>query len=274
LPNKVVSLEDRLPKLKEQRRKRANRRLIILLFFFFLFVCGFIYIQSPLSRVGELTIDGNHFASKEKIVKASKLTNKSIVLNMKKSTLEHRILQVPEVKKVKIDMKFPNHIIIKVEEYRQIGFLYIEGQAKPLLENGHVTRITSDMTTQPGPVLKSFDKDKPLQMTIKELKAMPDEIRQLISEIIYSPKNTDPYSIIAFMNDGNEVHATLRTFAEKMVYYPDLVKQLQPEEKGIVDLEVGVFFKSYQSIKNGDTKNDEPVNDKHATEESGEENEN
>lgn len=260
MPNKVVSLEDRLPKLKEQRRKRANRRLIILLFFFFLFVCGFIYIQSPFSRVEELTIDGNYFASKEKIIKASKLTDKSIVLNLKKSSLENRILQVPEVKKVKIDMKFPNHVIIKVEEYRQIGFLYNEGQAKPLLENGHVTRITSEMTTQPGPVLKNFDKNKPLQMTTKELKTMPDEIRQLISEIIYSPKNTDPYSIIAFMNDGNEVHATLRTFAEKMNYYPDIVKQLQPEEKGIIDLEVGAFFKSYQSIKE--------------TEESGEENEN
>jgi len=249
LPNKVVSLEDRLPKLKEQRRKRANRRLITLLFFFFLFVCGFIYIQSPFSRVGELTIEGNHFASKEKIVKASKLTNKSIVLNIKKNTLEDRILQVPEVKNVKVDIKFPNNITIKVDEYRQIGFLYNDGQVKPLLENGHVTRIVSDMATQPGPVLKNFDKNKPLKMTIRELKTMPEEIRQLISEIIYSPKNTDPYRVIAFMNDGNEVHATLRTFAKKMVYYPELVKQLQPKEKGILDLEVGVFFKSYQSIK-------------------------
>ena len=48
---------------------------------------------------------------------------------------------------------------------------------------------------------------------------MPEEIRNSISEIIYTPKKTDEYSINAFMNDGNEVRATLRTFAEKMKYY-------------------------------------------------------
>ena len=87
-------------------------------------------------------------------------------------------------------------------------------------------------------------------MLSKQLSALPEEI-EFHLEIIHSPKKTDELSIIAFMNDGNEVHATLRTFAEKMQYYPALVKQLEPDQKGIIDMEVGTFFKSFDS-DNGD----------------------
>lgn len=250
MPNKVVSLEDRLPKLKEQRRKRANRRLIILLFIFFLFLAGFIYIQSPLSRVGELTISGNQFATKEKIMKASKLTDRTIVLNVRKGELKNRILQVPEVKNAKIEVAFPNKITIHIEEYKQLAYIYEQGQAKPLLENGYASSFPKGMTRQPGPILKDFNKKESKQMVIAQLKQLPDEIRLLISQIIYSPKSTDSYNVIAYMNDGNEIHATLRTFADKMIYYPQIVKKLDPKDKGIIDLEVGAFFKSYESIKN------------------------
>jgi cell division protein FtsQ len=49
------------------------------------------------------------------------------------------------------------------------------------------------------------------------------------------------------MNDGFEVRATLRTFSDKMVHYPSIISQLDPNKKGIIDLEVGSFFKAYES---------------------------
>jgi len=49
------------------------------------------------------------------------------------------------------------------------------------------------------------------------------------------------------MNDGNEVSATIRTFAKKMSHYPSIIGQLDPNQKGIINLEVGSFFKSYES---------------------------
>ncbi|WP_337999011.1 hypothetical protein [Bacillus methanolicus] len=47
------------------------------------------------------------------------------------------------------------------------------------------------------------------------------------------------------MNDGFEVNATLRGFAEKMAHYPSIVSQLDPDKKGVIDLEVGSYFKAY-----------------------------
>lgn len=271
MPNKVVSLEDRLPKLKEQRKKRANRRLIILLFLFFLFVSGFIYVQSPYSRVGEIIVNGNKFLTTEKIIKQSGLTERTIVLNIRKKEMEKRLLKLPEVKKVTIQSSFPNRISIEIKEYNQLAYKFADGKAKLILENGH---ISNSQATEPAPFLKNFDKKQPLNMIVKQLKAMPIEIRQSISEIVFSPKNTDPYSIVAYMNDGNEVRATIRTFAQKMVYYPKLVEQLEPNEKGVIDLEVGFFFKSYQSLDVERKGSNEEKQSKEATSERGAEDEN
>ena len=67
-----------------------------------------------------------------------------------------------------------------------------------------------------------------------------------ISEIHYTPKKTDHYHISLFMNDGFEVSATLRSFSEKMAHYPSIISQLDPNKKGIIDLEVGSYFKAFE----------------------------
>ena len=81
---------------------------------------------------------------------------------------------------------------------------------------------------------------------IKSLENLPTEISNSISEIHYTPKKTDPYHISLFMNDGFEVSATLRSFSEKMVHYPSIISQLDPNKKGIIDLEVGSYFKAFR----------------------------
>ena len=64
------------------------------------------------------------------------------------------------------------------------------------------------------------------------LEQLPNEVLNSISEIHYDPKKTDHYHISLFMNDGNEVSATIRTFAEKMSHYPSIISQLDPNQKG------------------------------------------
>ena len=79
------------------------------------------------------------------------------------------------------------------------------------------------------------------------MKELPPEIVNIISEVHYTPKNTDKYHITLFMNDGFEVSATILTFSEKMVHYPSIVSQLDPKVKGVIDMEVGSFFKAYET---------------------------
>ncbi|MFL6556947.1 MAG: cell division protein FtsQ/DivIB, partial [Bacillus sp. (in: firmicutes)] len=73
--SKIVALEDRIPKLKEQRRRKANRRLVLLLILFFTMIVVIAYSQSPLSQVKTITITGNEVYSAEELINQSGLSN-------------------------------------------------------------------------------------------------------------------------------------------------------------------------------------------------------
>ncbi|MCU9612195.1 cell division protein FtsQ/DivIB [Caldibacillus lycopersici] len=248
MASKVVSIEDRIPKLKEHRKKKANRRLAIILLLFFLLIISLIYFQSPLSKVGKIVITGNQVLMEEQVIHSSGITNNTVIFNIHKDAIKEKLLTLPEVSDVEVKLTFPNHVQIHLKEYKPIAYLFDDNKFSLLLENGKVVATNRTIpSNQINPILKNF-KDKDLiELAAKQLSKLPGDVKHAISEIIYSPKKTDQYSIVAFMNDGFEVHATLRTFAEKMQYYPSLVKQIDPDKKGIIDLEVGLFFKSYQS---------------------------
>ncbi len=222
MANKVVSIEDRIPKLKEQRKKKANRRIVTLLLLFLMLIISILYFQSPYSKIGEIHVTGNQLTPTKEIIETSNLTDKTVLFNLNKKDIAERILTLPAIEKVEISIRFPNRVNVHITEHEMIGYMHENGSTYPFLENGIVVKTDTNDVPEIGPVLS-------------------------ISEIIYTPKKTDEYSINAFMNDGNEVRATLRTFAEKMKYYPTFVKQLNPEDKGIIDIEVGAFFKSFQS---------------------------
>ncbi|RKJ20575.1 cell division protein DivIB, partial [Butyricicoccus sp. 1XD8-22] len=54
--------------------------------------------------------------------------------------------------------------------------------------------------------------------------------------------------ITLFMNDGYEVRAEITSLAEKLNYYPSIIAQIEKNgefEKGIIDIEVGTYYRSY-----------------------------
>ncbi|KQL54717.1 cell division protein FtsQ [Heyndrickxia shackletonii] len=242
----VVSLEDRIPKLKEQRKRKTNRRLIFLLSVFFLLIICVIYFQSPLSHVGKISIKGNFSVSKKLIIEKSGLTSKTNIWNMKNQEIEKKILQLPEIKSVGIKKVLPNKVDIEIKEHKQIASFANGTGFTPVLENG-VILSNNSLKEFNGPILTNFHKGKYLKLMAEQLQQLPAEITNSISEIHYDPNKTDSYHILLYMNDGYEVSATMRTLADKMVHYPSIISQLTPNVKGIIDLEVGSYFTPFKS---------------------------
>ena len=118
----------------------------------------------------------------------------------------------------------------------------------PVMENGKILK-NRKVTEVPvnAPILFKFKEGKILNEMIAGLNGLPEAIVNSISEIHYAPKKTDEFHISLFMNDGFEVSATLRTFSDKMAHYPSIISQLDPNQKGIIDLEVGSYFKAYET---------------------------
>ena len=249
MSGKVISIEDRIPKLKQERRKKTNRRIMILLILFTLLILSILYFRSSWSKVGSITVQGNQLITSEEIIQESGLTRETVILDIDKKEVLARITAIPEIKTANLSLSFPNHLHITVEEYEILGILANQEENQVLLENGTLATWTAQHHRELDmPILIGFNDEEVVELVCRQLSALTDEVKNSISEMIFTPKETDPLAITLYMNDGYEVRATLRSFAEKMNYYPDLVSQLDPEEKGVLDLEVGLFFKSYESL--------------------------
>jgi cell division protein FtsQ len=245
---KIVSLEERIPKLKQHRKKKANRRLTFLLSLFLLLILTVVYFQSSLSQVKDIVITGNHLVSKELVLEKISISKGTNVWSVDRSETERELKKVPEVSGAEVKLQLPNTVTIQVKEYEKAAYLISETRFYPILENGVLldSRELASLPTD-APILIGFKEDDILKEMVTELKLLPSEIKNSISEIVLSPKKTDPYHVSLYMNDGYEVSASIRTFSEKMVHYPSIVSQLGESSKGVIDLEVGSYFREYDT---------------------------
>ncbi|MDY0396300.1 FtsQ-type POTRA domain-containing protein [Virgibacillus halophilus] len=80
----IVSIEDRIPKLKHARKKKANRRMISYICIFFCLISIIVYLQSPLSKIKKLAVTGNSYLTDQEIIQQSKLTKNTNIWSVNK----------------------------------------------------------------------------------------------------------------------------------------------------------------------------------------------
>jgi cell division protein FtsQ len=245
--SKIVALEDRIPKLKEQRRRKANKRLIFLLLLFFTMIAIIAYVQSPLSHVKKVTVKGNELLSTNEVIESTEITKDTNIWSVRKNTIALNLQKKNVIKKAVVKIKWPNTVSIEIKERNIIAFIESDKSYYPVMENGKALkdRKVAEIPVN-APILFKFKEGSILKEMVSALEELPEEVLNSISEVHYTPKKTDQYHISLFMNDGFEVSATLRSFSEKMIHYPSIISQLDPNKKGIIDLEVGSYFKAYE----------------------------
>jgi len=243
---KIVSIEERIPKLKEKRRKKSNRTLLIYLTLFFFLIAIIVYLQSPFSNINTIAVEGNEVIPKEQIVKYSELSLDTNMWRLSTKNTEKLIHEHTIVEDVKVDRKFPQTIHISVSEKKVIGYAKHESELHPILEEGVVLNNVEVSLPRGAPLFESFTEEEYLQRFAEELVELPDHILNLISEVHWQPTEQNQYKIVLYMNDGFIVNATIRDFASKMKSYPSIIAQLEAEEKGIIHMDVGVYVETFK----------------------------
>lgn len=255
---KIVSIEDHIPSYKESRKKKHNRRLIIYLSIFFLVISLVIYIQSPLSRVSTVQVNGNALLSDQEVRKLSGISKDTNIWSVHKEQLSEKLEGTPLIKSATVSRKLPGTISIKVREYERIGYVAEDEGFEPLFSSGKTIK-KSKKKSMPGdaPILYGFKKNKELKELAGELEKMNPSIRDLISEVhLISKSDSKNPEIELFMNDGLLVHAYIDDFAKKMEVYPSIASQIKAGTKGIVHIGVGAYFEKKEDEKE---KNEETV---------------
>jgi cell division protein FtsQ len=261
----IVSIEDRVPKLKQARKKKANRRLIFYLSIFFFLISIVVYLQSPLSHVRNIQVTGNTSLDEDEVIKQSGVKPGTNIWTINKTKIIREIGENPVIESAAVSRKLPWTVQIKLKEYDRVGYMKKEGYFHPVIGNGTLLALKQKTVHGDAPVLAGFKDNDYLRKMTKELEKLPKSIFNVISEIHWKPGKENKNKIILYMNDGFIVDATMRDFAKKMQVYPSVVSQLEPDSKGIIHIGVGAYFESFQPPE------DEGEEDNEVADESGNE---
>lgn len=245
--DRIAQNEERIPKLDGEETvavKNSNRKLIYMILAFFGVIVFIVYFEFSLGRISTITVEGNNLLTDKEIVVLSELSRDESFFELSERAIEENILTNPEVKKVEVTKRFPNKVNIQVAEYNIVGYLVNEGKYRAITEDGRIIEKNIPVG-QPidKPLLYNFTQGDELQELIGQLDSLAPSIMNSISEIHFTPTDTNPLLLNVYTNEGFKVIVSIQDFANDMLIYPSIVED--QEVTGVIDLEVGVSFTPY-----------------------------
>ncbi|WP_321385300.1 cell division protein FtsQ/DivIB [uncultured Enterococcus sp.] len=247
LQNTYESFADRLPNVKKVRNTRLMRRLTLIISISAVIILILCYFISPFSKLSGVTVTGNENVDSQAVVTDSKLTINDALWTQffDKSVYEKNIEKTfPRVKKAAISLNGVNSFKIAIEEYQVLAVDYLDGVYYPILENGKVLTDKLDNPISGMPVFANFEDEKYIQSLMDSYNKLPEEQKEQITEIKYSPSESNKELITLYMKDSNQVIVNISQLAEKMKYYSQVAGQMT--EPGVIDMEVGIFSYSHK----------------------------
>src|SRR5690625_1738716 len=117
---KIVSIEDRIPKLKQARKKKANRRLVFYLSIFFFLISIIVYLQSPLSHIKTIQVNGNAFLTDEEVIEISELQMNTNIWTINKEEIAEQMAANPIVESAEVNRILPRTVEISLKEFEHV----------------------------------------------------------------------------------------------------------------------------------------------------------
>jgi cell division protein FtsQ len=245
--NKIISLEDRVPVLRNKKRKKVNMRLLVTILVFFSLLLCVLYFQTSIGSKIHLVINGNQLYSDKEIQKLADVSVDDSFLTIRSKRVVDQLESQNTIQSAIVHKRFPNKVEIDVKEFQPVGQGLFSGKKYLLLESGVLIKEKNSLGNTTAPDLIGWKQGDELQEMAAELKKMPQSIFHSISEIDYTPSKDDPLLITVFTNEGYEVRTTIRKFSNKMSNYPLILKSIPKDQKGVIHLEVGAYFSPYST---------------------------
>jgi cell division protein FtsQ len=243
--DKVIDIEERIPTLRERRKKRTNRKFVALLSIFLLLLAFAIYSQTKYSKIQDVAVAGANLYAPVDYQLASGLEFGDSMWSFSEQEIEEKLNGLEWVKASRVEKKWLTGVEIYIAEHEKIGYLDNGAGYQMVLSNGYA--LEKPITSVNGPIFINFENEEARQTLAAQLAEIDSEVYNLISQVTLDPEKNSPL-VSLYMNDGNEVKGTLSTLAEKLNYYPSVIAQLEKGQKGIIDMEVGIFFQSYDDV--------------------------
>jgi cell division protein FtsQ len=246
--DKIIDIDDRVPARRRRRRIRTNIKFTVLITIFLLVLGSLYYFQSSYSKIQTIKITGTDILTIDEYEEMLPFSIGDSMWGFKVDAVEAKLMKNEWVKSVELKRNLLTTVEITIKEYPKVAYVSMEGNFYPMLENGYILKNLESLELIDAPVFLQFEDEKLRKKVVQELGKLKPEVLALISQINGAAVDEDPYSITLFMNDGYEVRAEISTFATKLNYYPSIVSQIEQQEtfeKGVIDIEVGSYFKPF-----------------------------
>lgn len=244
MANNVIDLEERLPELQRKRKRKTTIKFTVVLLVLLVLFALFAYMQSSYSKIKTIKIDGAELLTKETYLALLSFEKGDSMWGMPIKESKATIEKEDIVKSVTIKKKWPRTVVVTVKEWRNVAYMFKEASYVGVLENGTFYKQEGLLPID-APLIQGFDDKEERKALTEQLAQLPSEVLQLISQIANNKTETSPYLVQLFMNDSFEVYAMTPTLADKLKYYPEIVAQIPVGEKGVIDLEVGAYYRPY-----------------------------
>lgn len=244
--HKIIDIEERIPKLKKRREKRKNTRFIVILVILSIALLTLLYFQLPISHLKTIAVTGQGIESKEYYIKHSGTSVGESFLSLNTEEIQHRLEKLDAVKKVTVEKKWLNRMVIHITENKKVALLKTDDRYNFVLENGKAIGSRAQLTNFELPILINMPDETYRKKLMKQLMQLKPDLLLMISQIESTPSKSNENLLQLFMNDGFEVKADLTDLASKLQYYPSIVSQLENEKKGVINLEIGGYYNSFQ----------------------------
>lgn len=244
--DKVIDIEERIPTLRERRKKRTNRKFAALLFIFLTLLAVLLYSQSKYSEIQAITIEGAVLFDQESYQAASGLNIGDSMWSFDAAVVAQQLENLEWIEEASVKKNWLTGVEIHLKEYVQMGYLDRGNSYQIVLSNG--LALDQPVASVDGAIYSNFEDEEKRKKLIEQLVQIDSEVLQLISQVILDPEEDDADYVTLYMNDGNEIRGILTTLAEKMNYYPSVIAQLEDGQQGVIDMEVGIFFRSYADV--------------------------
>lgn len=253
------SFADRLPNLKQQRKRLLIRRLSFLITLFTIPLLFFLYNISPFSKLQEIAVTGNQAVDSEVIKEASGLILKENIWSQyfeRERGAENIEKLIPRVKTSKVSLAGPTKMTITVSEYAEAAVLSADDGYHAVLENGTILADVLESKDDNYPLLENFDDESYIRSLLPAYTELTDSTKELVKTIKYAPSNANQELLKIDMKDGNQVIVGIYNLVEQMAYYPKVVSEMQAQgmDKGIIDMEVGIYSYEYPTESGSETK--------------------
>lgn len=220
------------------------KRFIPLVLFFICCIIGALYFISPYSEVETLTVEGSEEVLDQQVIDFSGVRSGDSLWGtyFEREQIENQIIhELPQVSDVSLSFSGINDFTFEIEEYETVAYLSDERGYLKVLENGEI--LEEEYTTSIGnqPVFLSFEEGTALDRIISEFEELDTSIQDLISEVEHIESEHNPLLVRVYMNNGNQVLASIPNFSDRLAYYPQMVRAVEGQY-GVFDLEAGAFF--------------------------------